>query len=135
MKLLCVAPHLIDNIYPMVEKMIDDGYAVGDEFVPGDLLHKLHDGHACLWIAVEPNGAIVAAMISEIILRRSGKALRMTSASGIRMREWKHLCAEIEEYAKREGCVKVFLGGRFGWRRVLDGYRPVRVTLEKRIEP
>lgn len=135
MKLLCVAPHLIDNIYPMVEKMIDAGYAVGDEFVPGDLLHKLHDGHACLWIVAEKTGVIVAAMITEIYLRRSGKVLRLVSCAGSQMPRWKHFIAKIEQYAKDEGCVKVDLGGREGWERILPGFKAVRVTLEKRIEP
>lgn len=133
MKLMCVAPYLLEDIWPMVEKKLDDGYAVGDEGVPDNIFERLHNGHACLWIVVDDQMRIPAAMVTEILLRRSGKVLWMTACGGARMAEWKHLLSEIEEYAKREGCVKVGMSGRFGWQRVLDGYEPTRVTLEKRI--
>src|SRR5581483_2696838 len=45
--------------------------------------------------------------------------------------EWLPLIAELEHYARREGCQAMRILGRRGWSRLLPEYRCTRVLLEK----
>lgn len=112
--------------------MIDIGFAVGGEFMPDDLPARIADGRVLLWVAVdEDTGEVYAAMTTELVPMRLGLVCWMGQCGGRGMREWAQFHVKIEEYARAEGCVKVVLKGRFGWERVLDGYRVRTVTLEK----
>jgi hypothetical protein len=118
--------------WPALRGMIDVGYAAGGEFMPDDIEKRIADGRVLLWIAVdEDGGQVFAAMTTELVPMRSGLVCWMGQCGGERMRDWAQFHVKIEEYARAEGCVKVVLKGRFGWERVLDGYKVRTVTLEK----
>ena len=57
----------------------------------------------------------------------------VTAVGGHQRDRWLSLNAEIEQYAKDEGCHTIRAYGRKGWERVLanDGYRVEHVILEK----
>lgn len=130
-QLVCIAPNLARAFYPIVADMIDKGFAVGDELVPPDLIERLEDKLMMLWTAVLPSGKVVCVCLTELVKMRSGLYCRLTQCGGESIEAWRHLPAGIEEYARAEGCVKMVLGGREGWERVLVGYRRTWVTLEK----
>lgn len=129
-QLICCAPDKAHHFWHVVEGMIDRGYAPGDDIMPKDLLERIEANHVQLWLAVK-DGLILAAMTTELVPMRSGLACWMCQCGGEHLPDWVHLHKEIEEFAKREGCVKVILRGRAGWMRLLDGYRVRTVQLEK----
>ena len=131
-RLICVAPHMVAETWPLVRDMIDEGYAATGEPTPHDLMKWLREGKGQLWISVF-EGAIVAALTTSIVIRRHGLALRMVCCGGSHMDLWKQCHSQIEEYAKAEGCDRVISEGRPGWKRVLEGYKVTAVTLEKRV--
>lgn len=131
-RLICVAPEMVADVWPIVAKMIDDGYAATGEPTPADLMVWLKAGKGQLWVSVF-EGVIVAAMTTSIVIRRHGLALRMICCGGSGMALWKQCHRQIEEFAKAEGCDRVLSEGRPGWSRVLDGYKVTAVTLEKRL--
>jgi hypothetical protein len=49
------------------------------------------------------------------------------------MRDWIDLIDVIERYARLEGCARMRLEGRNGWKRLLPTYRQAGVILEKRL--
>lgn len=62
----------------------------------------------------------------------NGKTAFIEVAAGWDREAWVDDClAEFERLAKAAGAVRVEIEGRMGWQRVLPGYRPVRVVLEK----
>lgn len=130
--LACVAPSLMVRVWGRVSDMIERGYEIGDDFMPADMLDRLLSSRTQLWVAIsEPDGVIHAAMTTELIPMRSGLVCWMCQAAGTRLKDWKAFHLKIEEYARAEGCVKVVLRGRDGWRRALEGYEIRTVQLEK----
>lgn len=112
--------------------MIDIGYAAGGEMMPEDLPQRIAEGRVLLWVAVEDDtGIVLAAMTTELVRMRSGLVCWMGQCGGERMRDWADFHVKVEDYARAEGCVKVVIKGRFGWERVLKGFRVRTVTLEK----
>ena len=127
-----VEPDMAFGIWSRVKDMIDTGYAVGDDFMPEDILERVRYGKVLLWVAIDQeDGEIVAAMTTELVPMRSGLVCWMCQCGGKRLGEWWQFHKKIEQYAKAEGCVKVVLRGRPGWERVLDGFKRTSVTLEK----
>jgi len=127
-----IEPHMASNLWPRVRDLIDVGYAVGDNFMPENILEQIRYGTILLWIAIdEETGHIHAAMTTELVAMRCGLVCWMGQCSGDRMQDWSKFHVKIEEYARDEGCVKVVLKGRRGWENILDGYRVRTVQLEK----
>ena len=128
--LVCVAPSKVSDVWPHVEKMIDDAYAAVDQITP-DVRTWLIEEKGLLWIAVAENSKIVAALTTSLVQRRSGLACRMVAAGGEGIDYCLPHLDEIELYAEKEGCYKIVLEGRSGWKRVFTGYKPVSVKMEK----
>lgn len=134
MTLICtaLAPDVAAAQWPRLRPLIDEGFAAGGDFMPEDLSQQISEGKVLLWVALDDeNGAVHAAMTTELIPMRCGLVCWMGQCAGSGMQNWSHFHTQIEEYAKAEGCVKVVLKGRFGWERVLEGYKVRTVTLEK----
>ena len=49
------------------------------------------------------------------------------------MPRWLPLIAEIENYARTEGCTRVRIYGRKGWLRALDGYEAKHIIMDKEL--
>lgn len=131
-KLICVPPGRIMDVWPIVSVMIDQGYAATDEPTPAELPRWLMDGKGQLWVSIF-DGAVIAALTTSIVPRRTGLALRMVCCGGCHMNVWRDCHRQIEDFARAEGCDRVLSEGRPGWTRVLNGYKVTAVTLEKRL--
>ena len=127
-----VEPQMASSIWPKIRDLIDVGYAVGDNFMPKDILEQIRYGQILVWIAIdEESGHIHAAMTTELVTMRCGLVCWMGQCSGDRMQDWSRFHILIEEYAKAEGCVKIIVQGRRGWEKIIEGYRIRTVQLEK----
>jgi hypothetical protein len=89
-------------------------------------------GGALLWLAWDGE-EIVAAAVTELSLVRGRKLCTIVACGGRARRRWLHLLAELETFARREGCEATRICGRRGWTRVLPDYRATRVILEKEL--
>ena len=127
----CLAPVHLPSGWERVRPKIDRGYSAGDEIMPEDVLDRLLDGRTQLWVAIDDEGEIHAAMTTELVPMRSGLVCWMCQCGGERLRDWAPFHRKVEEYARAEGCVRVILRGREGWGRVLDGYKVRTVQIEK----
>lgn len=128
-----VEPGTAAALWPRVGHMVDAGYAAGGDFVPADIIDRVESGRMLLWIAIDDeNGEIYVAVTTELIPMRAGLVCWIGQCGGSKMDLWIRFIAQIEEYARNEGCVKTILRGRPGWQRVLaDGYKVRTVQLEK----
>lgn len=131
----CVPPYDVPKVWPLVASMIDAAFAELDETTP-DYLPWLMEGKGLLWVYIRDE-IIVAAATSSFQKGRQGKTCRVVSVGGDSGGEgvamWRRCIAEIERYAKTQGCYKVVIDGRRGWIRVLADYDPKCVSFEKRI--
>lgn len=127
-----VEPGVASSIWDRVSGLIDVGYMAGDDVMPADMLERIRYGKVVLWIAIDDEGGnILAAMTTELVPMRSGLVCWMCQCGGDRMQDWSRFHVKIEEYAKAEGCGKVVLRGRVGWKKLLEGYQVRTVQLEK----
>lgn len=132
--LLAVDPKRAKDIWHAARPMIEAAYIKSDQGMPPNILLDLARGTRILWLAVDETETILAAMLTQLFLLNGGaKMCKMQECGGLQMTTWKHLRKRIEEYAKAEGCDRVLVEGRVGWKRVLSDYKQVAVVLEKRI--
>jgi hypothetical protein len=89
-------------------------------------------GRAQLWIVWDGN-EIIAAATTELIQMPSKKVCVLGSCAGRDLRKWDHFLADLEAFAKREGCDRLRIYGRPGWKRILarNGYQAPWDVLEK----
>ena len=85
----------------------------------------LASGLMLLWLGVD-DIEIVSAGITQL----SDNVCTLVAYGG---RREDHLLQTIENYARDEGCKKLRVIGREGWRRVLKDYRLSHIVLEKAI--
>lgn len=131
--LVCVPPSDVWTLWPAVEPLIDAAYAELDMLTP-DVCGWLEAQKGLLWVVTDGVNVIAAATTS-LEPRRGGLACRVVAAGGpgTGLDFWKIHIGAIERYAKAERCYKVEIDGRQGWARVLSGYAPKAVSLEKRL--
>lgn len=132
-QIIAVDPKRAHQIWHAAEPFIASAYKDGDQDVPPNILADLRSARRVLWLAVDENEKIIAAMLTQLFPMVSGKMCKMQECGGERMQEWKHLRRRIEDYARDEGCDRVMLEGRPGWQRMLPDYAQVAVVLEKRL--
>jgi hypothetical protein len=132
-RLMCVPPAQVTYIWSAVAPMIDAAYAEMDLPTP-DVRTWLLEERGLLWVAAY-NGGVVACATTSIVEHRSGRCCRIVAAGGegSGLELWKIHIGAIEAYAQAEGCVKVKFEGRQGWGRILTGYAPKSIALEKRL--
>jgi hypothetical protein len=112
--------------------MIEKSYARSGHAMPGTLLDDLRAERRMLWLVVHDYDKIIGAGVTAMFDIASGKMLKIEHFGGENMLRATRLCIDaIEDYAKSQGCVKVMIEGRTGWRRKLDDYRQTAVILEK----
>jgi hypothetical protein len=72
-----------------------------------------------------------AVVTTRLIKGDGDKVCMITGLGGTGMPRWLHLLEVIEQYARDEGCARVRLEGRMGWRRALSDYHQTGVILER----
>lgn len=132
-ELLCVPRALTEQVLPFVIRMLEASYDEADGIIPDDLVERLKAGTLTLWVAMMAGHSPFAAILTSFYEKKSGRALRIHACGGDHMHVWKNLMVDLEAYAKAEGCVKIVAEARTGWLRVLKGFEPSRIVIEKRL--
>lgn len=87
-------------------------------------------GRALLWLAWKPP-EIAAAVVTQLCANEKSHACYILACGGKRAKDWLPLMANIEAYARAEGCQKIRAVGRRGWIRLLPDFRAPFVVIEK----
>ena len=133
MNALCVDPARIDEIWPHVAEFIAQAFwnGRGDDDAE-TVLADLKSGHSLLWIVwAQDETRILAAATTKLINVARGRICRITACGGRDLKRWKACIADIETYAKAEGCDHVRIEGRRGWQMILPDYAQPWIVLEK----
>lgn len=135
-KVVCVDPDKIDVIWPQAAHFIHAAFLTGlgddtAETIKADLDAK----RALLWVVWDGKGLIAVATTTLVVVPNGNKLCIVTSCAGRELPRWLHFIGELEKYAKDEGCQKLRLTGRAGWKEWLKdrGYRQPWMCLEKEL--
>lgn len=94
------------------------------------IAENVRAGTALLWLATD-GPQIVAAATTVINTTPRHKVCIVHSAGGKHTGLWDQFMPMVERYAKAEGCARVRVAGREGWKRVLKGYSQPWIVLDK----
>ena len=129
-ELVCVDPERVHQIWPHVRDLLKAACRRTNLNAFADIEADIRSGRSLLWLAW--NGrAIEAAAATILINSDTGRVCIITVCGGREMNRWLPLLAEIEAYARREGCTRVRIFGRKGWLRVLDDYEQKHIIMDK----
>ena len=115
------------HVAPLLQRAIERAGLSAFRDVELDILQ----GDALIWIAW--SGRIEAAASTSLQTSDAGLVCLITACGGADRRRWLPLLAEIEDYAKAEGCKSVRIIGRRGWQRALNGYAVKAILLDKEL--
>lgn len=135
-ELVCVDPKRVHEIWPHVAPLLRKAILRTGLSAFADIECDILDGRALLWIAVSGEGsrlAIEAVASTSLQQTDAGKICVITACAGMHMSRWLPLIADIETYARSEGCTRVRIFGRKGWLRTLEGYRAKHIILDKEL--
>lgn len=133
-KALCVDPDRVSEIWPHVRSFIDAAFwhERGDgsaDMVFADLVAK----QSLLWIVWGDEGTVLAAATTKLIAPPRGRICVITSCGGHELARWRACLADIEAYAKAEGCSHIRMEGRRGWKTFFPDYHEPWIVLEKKL--
>ena len=122
----------IDDIWPYVLPFVTQAMERSHYDTPDDVRLALDKGTAQLWIASK-NGNIEAVCVTQIETNAKGSDCSIWICTGHDRQDWQHHLAEIETWARYEGCTVMRHMARPGWAKVLKpmGYSVKHVCVEK----
>ncbi len=88
---------------------------------------------AQVWGVQDDRGHITGACITRVYETPNGRFCTVFVAAGVLMPILAEGIALIEDWARGLGCRAIEIIGRRGWQRVLQGYEPRAVVLEKNL--
>jgi hypothetical protein len=130
---ICIAPALVGGFWPYVAPLIEAAMRRGGITDFTLVERAVFTGTALLWIACDAR-RINAAAITELGAVGGERFCTIVACAGADRAQWLPLIAELEDYARREGCKAMRIFGRRGWSRVLPDYKTTRILLEKALD-
>lgn len=117
--------------------MVVDRFADVLKRYPSDMTiesleHDVMRGMQLLWIGWD-GFRIVAGGTTSLGLTPAHKICSITAAFGVNTRLWDKFIPMVEKYAREEGCSRLRVAGREGWKRVLKGFEEPWIVLERKL--
>jgi hypothetical protein len=131
-ELLCVDRQEMPRVWPLVEGMLKAATEHCGNWSIGQIRSDVLQGQQLLWITWDGE-AIKAAATTRLVVEPDGLICQAVACGGTDD-NWPERFAAIEEYARDEGCIAARIEGRPGWARIFRDYKPLLVTLEKRLD-
>jgi hypothetical protein len=131
--LVPVPSHLVPQCWGSVVGLISLACERSAKFTVESIRKELEEKALQLWLIVEPDNPLVqCVVVTEILNHPNGRRYcNIRIATGRGGKDWAFHIAEIEEWARQNGCHAMELLTRPGWERVLKDYRKTHVQLEK----
>jgi|GEM_PF-605419 len=129
---ICIDPRKVERVWPLVAHLIRAAMRKGRISEFADVERAVLDGAQLLWVAVDRQ-AIWAAAVTQLSRANGEKFCTIVACGGRERARWLPLKAELETFAKAEGCAAIRIHGRRGWAREFPDYRLTRILLEKEL--
>ena len=129
--MLCVPPRFVVPTLKHVGHFIDQAFAsgMGDDDA-ASVRADLVSGSAVLWV-VWSGAEFIAAAVTKIIATPAKRLCVISCCGGTELHRWRHFIADLEDYARQEGCDAMRIMGRRGWKAIFRDYREPWACLEK----
>lgn len=132
---ICIEPAKVHWFWPYVAPMLAKGF---EKVKADDTLESLESllraKLALLWIVWDAaEKRITACAITRIVITETGKLLVIAAVAGRDLPRWPAFLSTLENFARVEGCGRIRLSGRPGWKRILADYHEPFITLEKEL--
>jgi len=129
-----IHPTDIDLYWPLVEAWVEAAASDVASWSTADWRHKVETGHAQLWL-IRLRSALSGVIITEIYDTAAGKTCALPIVGGTHLKQSLPVLADIEAWAREQGCTRLQGDGREGWVRALQslGWRPVSVQIAKEL--
>ncbi len=131
MKLVCVPPDRVREIWPHVSRWIKAAMERADISSFEQVERDTALGYNLLWLATD--GKRIGAAAVTDVQQTDRKVCLIVACGGERMKDWVHLISGLEDYAKAEGCTAMRIIGPRAWARMLEGYHEQAVVLERQL--
>jgi hypothetical protein len=129
---ICIDPAHVERVWPLVSHLIRAAMRKGRISEFADVERAVRDGLQLLWVAADRQ-AIWAAAVTQLSSANGEKFCTIVACGGRARARWLPLKAELETFAKAEGCAAIRIHGRRGWAREFPDYRLTRILLEKEL--
>jgi hypothetical protein len=129
-ELCCVDPAQAAKIWPHVSHLIRRAMERGRMGRFADVERDVLAANAYLWLAVEQD-VVLAAAVTQVTEDADGRLCTILACGGSGWARWGGLIEGLESYARAEGCRRIEIAGRPGWRRRLPGWRLVKIVIRK----
>lgn len=130
-----VPTEMAQEAWPAVAHLLQEALDYGFGYMPEDVLAKLRQGLATLWV-IEKDMNIVAACVTEIITYPRCNSLFIWLLGGADFKEWKEAMTALEMYARHNRCDYMETAGRMAWKRLLGdlGFNSPRAICVKKVD-
>jgi hypothetical protein len=129
---ICIDPAYVSRVWPLVAHLIRAAMRKGRISEFADVEAAVLAGAQLLWVAADRQ-AIWAAAVTQLSRTNGEKFCTIVACGGRERARWLALKAELEAFAKAEGCAAIRIHGRRGWAREFPDYRLTRILLEKEL--
>jgi len=129
---ICIDPSKVHLAWPLVAHLIRAAMRKGRISEFADVESAVLDRTQLLWVAADRQ-AIWAAAVTQLTRANGEKFCTIVACGGRERARWLPLKAELETFAKAEGCAAIRIHGRRGWAREFPDYRLTRILLEKEL--
>lgn len=116
---LCAIPSKnVKYMWELVDTMILAGlkYANG-KYTLQDIYHAILDRDMQLWLIVDIDDIIHAAIVTQIIYYPSKKVMLFVIVSGVKFNNWIHELPHFVLFARSHDCESIEFYGRSGWEK------------------
>ena len=113
---------------PLIKRSLGDDSAYSIE----DVIDELRSARAQLWHVMRGQN-IQAIVVTVINTHPCAKDCMIWLCAGKDRKDWIHLLAQIEDWAKAHGCDAMIVRGRTGWEKVMKDYKKTHIILEKKL--
>lgn len=132
---ICVPPAMIPDLWAVIQAIIEPAFEDNRGDDDAKIIYQdLCSGFSLLWLAWNAERmSVMGAVVTKLLDVPRGKVCRITACGGREMDRWKDGLADIESYAKAEGCRFMRFEGRKGFERLFPEYRQPWIVLEKEL--
>jgi hypothetical protein len=132
-RLIDVPPEDVHYVKAQISHWIDEATNESSSSISQDIWDAIENRSAQLWLVWGEKPEAVC--VTQLTDTAKGKQCHIWIMVGNGMENWMHLIAELEAWAKREGCTMMRHEARPGWSRILksQGYTMPHVILEKEL--
>ena len=132
-RLICVDPARVRELesvaVPLIRRAVE---RCGDWSIEA-VWSALCEQRMLLWLVVREL-AVEGVLVTRLEQTPKDLVCVIVLCAGRHLLRSRHLIGTIEQFARAEGCARLRLQGRRGWRRVFKDYSEPFITLEKNVE-